>query len=140
MGTKGLDQNDSLWTGDVLIFSASQVTAAQALDSALTFYVIEDDNTKCVIKNPELQDVFSEIRDTLLTIQIPSRPNTVQTGLGLLATSVGRTLSGFLFNQDDDIVGVLVEEGELGLSYADATHAIVLAGQPIQGRVNLVVR
>lgn len=139
------DQNDAAWTGQVLLLGKDQVNAAQAYDSSVIYTVWEDDNTACKIVRAG-SDVDAQINDASLALS--DAANAIAAYLAdnrtafLVAYRLVRDVKD-LFGalQNDDFVGFIVDASKAGVSYTDATHAIVRSVNgrlEIEGRVKLV--
>jgi len=140
------DQNGDTWYGAVLLASKDQANAAQAVDSAMVYLVLEDDNTACVIVKDaqQLSDqigavaaIAVEAANAVLAFFYFDNP-------AMAARSLIKAVQDiFSASQNDDIVGIMVEASKVGVSYSDATHAIVqnVNGQlQITGRARLTVQ
>ena len=138
------DQNGSSWSGQVLLFSKAQIDSAQGRDTAVVYWMWEDDNTACKIVKNQI-DVSEFIKRVA---------QVVDSGWsGIKAIFDGKFAVGFkklasamnIFSslQNDDIVGLIVAKEAVKQEWTDATHAIVTYNSDntpnIQGRVKLVV-
>jgi hypothetical protein len=139
------DQNDAAWTGQVLLLGKDQVNAAQAYDSSVIYTVWEDDNTACKIVRAG-SDVDAQINDASLALSDAATAIAAYLADNRTAFLVAyrlvrdvKDLFGAL--QNDDFVGFIVDASKAGVSYTDATHAIVRSVNgrlEIEGRVKLV--
>jgi hypothetical protein len=140
------DQNNLTWNGNVRIMDTTQLIAAQAVDSVLTYWVFEDDNTACDLRfgasgdaNAYLQQIATQgnetphvwrnrwqyqAQDPLLVYFLRTGWNIIQ---GLVATS------------KDDVVAIMVKPSSYGQSYTDANMTLVNPTTSlIVGRAKLV--
>jgi hypothetical protein len=134
------DQNDSYHAGYVLILSAAQLNQARAVDSAINYWVIEDDNTACsVVKNAgDVTDYIVAaggfVAGTLVAfVNLLTDPLSVPANWWKSITAV------FGGTQNDDIVGILVPPASVGQSYSDANRAIINKQGGIEGRMEFVL-
>lgn len=135
------DQNDHDWGGLVKIATIEQFNAAQALDSGAIIMVWEDDNTACRIKRPSATAQQWIVAATgaanagrAFAKKNASVLDQLLSAAGLLVTALNLISS----EADDDFVGLVERSDVVGVSYIDATHAIVDQNQVIRGRLNIV--
>ncbi len=140
------DQDDNTWTGLVRLLDSSQVIAAQAVDSAITYWVFEDDNTACEIKLEHVDDANS-FYQALANQLTPGTPrawrnrwtNNTNDPIWEYFLKTGWSIvSGLLASTTDDIVGVMGKPSTYSQSYTDANVSIVNPYQGIVGRAMLV--
>jgi len=139
------DQNGSTWAGWVLLFSAAQLNAAQAIDTAQALWVWEDDNDDCKIvkKDRDVLDYIKSLAPLVIGGKNAVRAliKNVTFGTVIAAGTVLLKAIDTIFStwQNDDIVGLLVPADAVGQTYADATHAIVDKQAVVRGRARLTL-
>lgn len=137
------DQNNSTWTGRVLLLSQTQIDAATAMDSTLTYWVFEDDNTSCVLKfggsgDADAYKAGVALRATNGRLGVRNRWQQPQDPF-TVAWQFVRSLVGMLIdNSKDDIVGMMVRKEEVGETWSDANMALIDKYGLTAGRANLV--
>ncbi len=137
------DQNSQTWDSRTLILSQAQIDAAAVPDSAVGYWVFEDDNTACVINlgngDPGLQEFLAGTRLGVLGGRIEWRNRAGPQDPILLALNLARTVLGALTSSSkDDIIGILVKPGDVGQTYSDANFAIANMSGAIEGRMKIV--
>jgi hypothetical protein len=148
------NQDDNTWTGRVRIMDSAQAASSEAADSAsLTFWVIEDDDTKCLIKlqnGATANNVYQALFGSSPYDSLPGTPRVWRNRFLYhapdplvveLAKSAWKIITGIVADDDDDIVGLMVNPANIGQSYSDANMAIVArnAGSlTVVGRAKLV--
>lgn len=136
---KRFDQNDKFWSGDVLLFSRTEIDAYRARASdGFNVLVWEDDDTACTIKNDK-----DNIKGAIETTSDVYKVASVKSDDGLLV-QIGRFVAALYRNaswllSNDDWLGDAVDQRMVGRSDADATHA-VMKGTSYNGRIKLVMR
>ncbi|MGE0352267.1 MAG: hypothetical protein AB7Q69_03420 [Gemmatimonadales bacterium] len=131
------DQNGTNWNGSVLLLSEYQLGQLAAIDTAMVFLVIEDDNEACLFVKDEA-DVFNFIAaagaslinslNAIATLNVPN-----------LARNFYKTIQALISGlQNDDIVGIAVKTSAYPVSYGDANMVIVKDDHSIAGRANFV--
>jgi hypothetical protein len=138
------DQNDTYWSGNVMLFSLSQIQATQTIDSSMALWVWEDDNDACKIVKQDV-DIERLVKDLVPLVSSGRNAIKVLASQGIwnvlaAATYVLKVLNVFSNFQNDDIVGVILPEASVNQNYSDATHAIVDRNAVVRGRVNLIMR
>lgn len=139
------NQDAPIWGGQVTLMTARQLQVAQSLDSSLAYWVWEDDADPCLIrKAPDsIWDYFIRIANVLRNHQNALKPivtgDNRQITLGQILKLLGAIFGAM---NNDDVVGLIVAESEVGVDFTDATHVIVHesnGSRQVTGRVKLAL-
>jgi hypothetical protein len=135
---KRFDQNNHFWSGDVLLFTKAELDAyRERASDGYNVLVWEDDDTACTIKNDK-DNIKGAIQTTSDVYKVASvRDDGLLLQIGRFIAALYKNASWLLSN--DDWLGDAVDQGMVGRSDADATHA-VMKGTSINGRIKLVLR
>jgi len=119
------DQNDADWSGDVLLYTQQEIDTykAQHPGQGVRVFVIEDDDTPCVIKtdNLSLNRLFATA-DSVYKLYTAGKDQTTTVGKVWWAAQIARkiwTYAAGLIKTNDDLVGNAVDANVVG----DHTHA-----------------
>jgi hypothetical protein len=141
------DQNGASWSGQVRLLSYDQIRVAQSNpDSAIVLWLWEDDAFPCAIKRDsrEVNSYLSRVGNVIWTHRNAIRPIIRRDWKEIRPDSLFRLIRD-IFNalNNDDIVGIIVDQRELGLYFSDATHVIVHVKdddtREVRGRVRLAL-
>jgi hypothetical protein len=119
------DQNDADWSGDVLLFTQTEIDAYKAQHPGLgvRVFVVEDDDTQCVIKadNTSLNRLLSNVDDTYKLYTAGKDQKTTIGKVWFFAQLARKiwTLAGSLIKTNDDLVGNAIDATIVG----DLSHA-----------------
>ena len=139
------NQDDHDWSGNVLLFSQAQLDSykAEHPGQSLRILVLEDDDTRCVIKtdSARIQRFFSEIvshygeltggKDTLSIVKVYKR-----------ASALLKLLTEFwsALQSQDDIVGTAIEDAVAGEYFPGANWIIKGENSATHGALKLEMR
>lgn len=118
------DQNDADWAGDVLLYTQPEIDAykAQHPGQGVRVFVIEDDDTPCVIKadNTSLNRLFSTVDETYKLYTAGKDQKTTFGRIWWAAQLVRKiwTYAAGLIKTNDDLVGNAIDANVVG----DLTH------------------
>jgi hypothetical protein len=119
------DQNDADWIGDVLLYTQSEIDAykTQHPGQGVRVFVIEDDDTPCVIKadNTSLNRLFATA-DSVYKLYTAGKDQNTTIGKVWWAAQIVRkiwTYAAGLIKTNDDLVGNAIAANVVG----DLTHA-----------------
>jgi hypothetical protein len=107
--------------------------------------VWEDDNTLCQIKKEDF-DLVQRIRGIGVAVGGYTAVKAAAAGGPIPLLIAAATFSAAIYNSvsflwtNDDFLGTYVNASAVGLSYADANHALYLDSGQINGRAMLVMR
>jgi hypothetical protein len=119
------DQNDADWSGDVLLYTQTEIDAykAQHPGQGVRVFVVEDDDTPCVIKadNTSLNRLLSTVDDTYKLYTAGKDQKTTIGRVWLFAQLARKiwTLAAGLIKTNDDLVGNAIDATIVG----DLSHA-----------------
>lgn len=134
------DQNHTSWEGLVQLATLQQMAAAQAIDNGAIFMVWEDDNTPCRIRRGN-SNTRQKVESAAAAVN-GARAFQQKNGLDQILAAVALLFTAWdllsALNQDD-FVGLLVVEEEVGQNTALFTHAIVNENGTIVGKANIIV-
>lgn len=123
-GTRYYDQNDADWSGDVLLFTQSEIDSykLQHPGQGMRALVVEDDDTPCVLKadNTSLNRLFDTL-DTAYKLYTAGKDATTPIGKAWWAAQILRkiwTFAAGLIKTNDDLVGNAIAASIVG----DLTH------------------
>ena len=141
---KYFDQNTGFWEGRALLFSQEEI-AAFFNRYADGFHILfwEDDNQPCTMKldgNP-LADFVKSASQSFGSVAfkfVPKIGSWYLAGAVFVASMFANPGSWMLTN--DDFVGLAIPQNEWSTPYLDNTHVIVLPGNVLNGRANIVLR
>ncbi|HTL05755.1 MAG TPA: hypothetical protein VL241_08420, partial [Gemmatimonadales bacterium] len=123
------NQDELDWRGSVMLFSQAQLDAykAEHPGQALKVLVLEDDDTRCVIKtdSARIAKLFSQILTTYGTL-VGGRDTLISVRTFRKAQSLFKllTLTWSLFQSQDDIVGTAIEDSVAG-EYSSGANWII---------------
>lgn len=124
-GNRYYDQNDADWSGDVLLFTQSEIDAykLQHPGQGVRALVVEDDDTPCVLKadNTSLNRLFDTV-DGAYKLYTAGKDATTPIGKAWWAAQILRkiwTYAAGLIKTNDDIVGNAIDATIVG----DLSHA-----------------
>lgn len=134
------NQDDNTWTGSVRIMDSAQAVAAEGVDSLVTFWMWEDDNTRCEIHVGAAGDADAIYRQILTpTRGWRNRFSTqAQDPLISFIQKAWSIISGILNGAADDFVGLLIDPAHVSQSWDDANLAVVHHSAGVVGRVRMV--
>jgi hypothetical protein len=139
------DQNDLDWSGNVLLFSKSQLDAYNAAhpQQNLRVFVVEDDDTACQIKTDvgRAEHLFHVVDSTyrLLTGGNDSTNAIVRAyKYAKAAKNLWQAVASF-FKTNDELVGNAVEDDIVGSSYPDYNWFVKGDNNITNGWINLVM-
>ncbi len=127
-----------------MILSQAQINAAIAVDSTITYWVYEDDNTACLLllaSANEPNDVKTALQAYTPGQLVGWRNKPPPYWLDPIQIAVGfaRTIVAALFSSSkDDIVGMAVSPVPYGLSFTDANVVVLNRDGILEGRLKLV--
>ena len=123
-GGRYYDQNDADWSGDVLLYTQQEIDAykSQHPGQGVRVFVIEDDDTPCVIKtdNLSLNRLFATV-DSVYKLYTGGKDQTTIVGKAWWAAQILRklwTYAAGLIKTNDDLVGNAIAASVVG----DFTH------------------
>lgn len=124
-GNRYYDQNDADWSGDVLLFTQSEIDSykLQHPGQGVRALVVEDDDTPCVLKadNTSINRLFDTV-DGAYKLYSAGKDTTTRIGKAWWAAQILRkiwTYAAGLIKTNDDIVGNAIDATIVG----DLTHA-----------------
>ncbi len=136
------DQNSQTWNSRTLILSQAQIDAAAVPDSAVMYWVFEDDNEACVIRllgSGDPGDFMTQVAQQTAGGRIHWRNRFAPLDPISLAVNLVRDMvSALTSSSKDDQVGILVNPSDVGQGYMDANFAIVNGQGGIEGRMKIV--
>jgi hypothetical protein len=144
-GYYSFDQNNLDWTGNVLLFTQTQLANYKSAhpSSNLRIFVVEDDDTACQIKTDvnrfgslikAVEGAYPQLtggKDTVTSVKLWKRANALQKILRALAS---------LITTNDDLVGNAVESAVVGEYHAGANWVVKGESNATNGWLNLVMR
>ena len=144
-GPYTFDQNDLDWSGNVLLFSKTQLDQYNAAHPSqnLRVFVVEDDDTACQIKTDvgRAEQLF-KIVDSLynnLTAGNDSSTTVVRAyKYAKAAKSFWQAIASF-FKTNDDVVGTAVEDDIVGTTYPGYNWFVKGDNNITNGWINLVM-
>ena len=119
------DQNDADWSGDVLLYTQPEIDAykAQHPGQGVRVFVIEDDDTPCVIKadNTSLNRLFTTVDETYKLYTAGKDQKTTFGKVWWAAQLIRKiwTYTAGLIKTNDDLVGNAIDATVVG----DLSHA-----------------
>ena len=139
------NQDDTDWSGNVMLFSQAQLDAykAEHPGQALRILVMEDDDTRCVIKtdSTRVKRFFEQIaanygsftggKDTLLSVKTYHKAATLLNLFRMLWSAI---------QSQDDIVGTAIEDSVAGEYFPGANWIIKGENTATQGALRLEMR
>ncbi len=144
-GPYTFDQNDLDWSGNVLLFSKTQLDQYNAAhpNQNIRVFVVEDDDTACQIKTDpnrfqHLIDVVDSTYGRLTSGNDSSRIIPKYFGRAKSAYNIFRALAS-LIKTDDDLVGNAVEDQVVGATYPGFNWFVKGDNNITNGWINLVV-
>ena len=144
-GPYTFDQNDLDWSGNVLLFSKTQLDQYNAAhpNQNIRVFVVEDDDTACQIKTDpnrfqRLIDVVDSTYGRLTSGNDSSRIIPKYFGRAKSAYNIFRALAS-LIKTDDDLVGNAVEDQVVGATYPGFNWFVKADNNITNGWINLVV-
>lgn len=124
-GNRYYDQNNADWSGDVLLFTQSEIDSykLQHPGQGVRALVVEDDDTPCVLKtdNTSINRLFDTV-DNAYKLYTAGKDATTPIGKAWWAAQILRkiwTYAAGLINTNDDLVGNAIDATIVG----DLTHA-----------------
>jgi len=139
------DQNDLDWSGNVLLFSKTQLDQYNAAhpNQNIRVFVVEDDDTACQIKTDpnrfqHLIDVVDSTYGRLTSGNDSSTFIPKYFGRAKSAYNIFRALAS-LIKTDDDLVGNAVEDQVVGATYPGFNWFVKGDNNITNGWINLVV-
>jgi hypothetical protein len=144
-GPYTFDQNDLDWSGQVLLFSKTQLNAYNAAhpQQNLRVFIVEDDDTACQIKTDvgRAERLF-QVVDSLykdLTGGNDSSSVTVKAyKYAKAGKSLWQAITSF-FKTNDDLVGTAVEDDIVGTTYPGFNWFVKGDNNVTNGWINLVM-
>ncbi len=144
-GPYTFDQNDLDWSGNVLLFSKTQLDQYNAAhpNQNLRVFVVEDDDTACQIKTDvgRAERLFKVV-DSLysnLTGGNDSSTSVVKAyKYARAAKSLWQSIASF-FKTNDDVVGTAVEDDIVGATYPGYNWFVKGDNNITNGWINLVM-
>jgi hypothetical protein len=144
-GPYTFDQNDLDWSGNVLLFSKTQLDTYNAAhpQQNLRVFVVEDDDTACQIKTDVgraervFQLVDSLYRD-LTAGNDSSGPISKAYKYAKAGKSLWQAIASF-FKTNDDLVGTAVEDDIVGTTYPGYNWFVKGENNITNGWINLVM-
>lgn len=138
---KVFDQNGNFWTGSVMLFSEQEATQyTNKFTEGFNILFWEDDDTSCTIKtdgNSLLDALHSTATATGAALAVKLVPAAWWVKAGAFVATLFSSADWLMTN--DDFLGVAVDMTELGESFPDASHDIMLAGSS-NGRARIIWR
>ncbi|MGH7534671.1 MAG: hypothetical protein ACREMG_03695, partial [Gemmatimonadales bacterium] len=140
------DQNNHDWTGNVLLYTQTQLTNYKAGHPSqnMRVFVVEDDDTACQIKTDAnrfgalvkaVESAYPQLtggKDSVTSIsKIFKRANALQ--------KILRALASFI-TTSDDLVGNAVESAVVGAAYPGANWVVKGDNNATNGWINLIMR
>ena len=139
------NQDDVDWSGNVMLFSQGQLDAykAEHPGQALRILVMEDDDTRCVIKtdSARVKRLFEQIaanygsltggKDTLVSVKTFKKASTLINLFKMLWSVI---------QSQDDIVGTAIEDSVAGEYFPGANWIIKGENTATQGALRLEMR
>jgi hypothetical protein len=122
-GPYAFDQNERDWSGDVLLFSQTQLDDYKAAHSgqSLRVLALEDDDTACkIITNKDDLDAIFRLADSIYSKRTGGRDTTTSSGKYYKAAKVLRnlfTLIASFLKTNDDLIGTAIEDAVVGSYY-----------------------
>jgi len=144
-GPYTFDQNDLDWSGNVLLFSKTQLDEYNAAhpNQNIRVFVVEDDDTACQIKTDpnrfqHLVDVVDSSYARLTSGNDSTRFIPKYFGRARSAYNIFRALAN-LIKTNDDLVGNAVEDRVVGTAYPGYNWFVKGDNNITNGWINLVV-
>jgi len=144
-GPYTFDQNDLDWSGNVLLFSKTQLDQYNAAhpNQNVRVFVVEDDDTACQIKTDpnrfqHLVDVVDSSYGRLTSGNDSTRFIPKYFGRARSAYNIFRALAN-LIKTNDDLVGNAVEDKVVGTAYPGYNWFVKGDNNITNGWINLVV-
>jgi hypothetical protein len=144
-GPYTFDQNDLDWSGNVLLFSKTQLDQYNAAhpNQNIRVFVVEDDDTACEIKTDpnrfqHLVDVVDSTYGRLTSGNDSTRVIAKYFGSAKSAYNIWRALAS-LIKTNDDLVGNAVEDKVVGAYYPGYNWFVKGDNNITNGWINLVV-
>ena len=144
-GPYTFDQNDLDWSGNVLLFSKTQLDQYNAAhpQQNLRVFVVEDDDTACQIKTDvgRAERLFKVVDSLYSNL---TAGNDSSTGL-IKAYKYARGAKSFwqaitsFFKTNDDVVGTAVEDDIVGATYPGYNWLVKGDNNVTNGWINLVM-
>jgi hypothetical protein len=138
---RSFDQNDNTWTGNVLLFTQSEIEAYNLRESdGFNIMIWEDDDTACTLKyDKDFLKGAIELTKSIYNVVSTAvkEDQSWEVAAGRFIAAVYNSASWLLSN--DDWIGVMVDESATSYSFSDANH-VVFEGSSYRGRANLILR
>ena len=144
-GPYSFDQNDLDWSGNVLLFSKTQLDQYNAAHPSqnLRVFVVEDDDTACQIKTDvgraeQLFKIVDSLYNNLTGGNDSSTAVVKAYKYAKAAKSFWQAIASF-FKTNDDVVGTAVEDDIVGSSYPGYNWFVKGDNNITNGWINLVM-
>jgi len=144
-GPYSFDQNDLDWSGNVLLFSKTQLDQYNAAHPSqnLRVFVVEDDDTACQIKTDvgraeQLFKVVDSLYNNLTGGNDSSTAVVKAYKYAKAAKSLWQAIASF-FKTNDDVVGTAVEDDIVGSAYPGYNWFVKGDNNITNGWINLVM-
>jgi hypothetical protein len=140
------DQNTTVWSGSVLLFSQSQLDAykAQHPNQAIRVFIVEDDDGACVIKtdSARVERLFQQIVSTYGDLTGGKDSTIVSVKTFKKAFSLLKLLKSFwsVITTQDDVVGTAIEDAVAGESAPNANWIVKGENTITHGAIRLEMR
>lgn len=145
-GAYTYDQNDTSWTGTVLLFSQAQLDGYRAAHpgQSIRIFLVEDDDAVCQIRtgNNSFEDVM-QLVDTTYARLTGARDTTsgiIRVIKGARSLQKLLTLVTHLINTNDEMVGNAIEDAVAGISYPGANWIVKGENNVTNGWLKLEMR
>jgi hypothetical protein len=145
-GAYAYDQNDTSWTGTVLLFSQAQLDGYKAAHpgQSIRIFLVEDDDAVCEIRsgNDTFEDVMQLLDTTYvrLTGARDTTSGTIRVIKGARSLQKLLTLVTHLINTNDEMVGNAIEDAVAGISYPGANWIVKGENNVTNGWLKLEMR
>jgi hypothetical protein len=146
-GSYYFDQNGTNWSGNVLLFSQTQLDnyKAQHAGQSVRLFFMEDDDTACELrnKNASIQTLIGTVDE--LTRGLSGGRDTVTSlsqrlyKYALAAQKIYAVVASFI-NTNDDMIGNAVESATTGEYYTGYNWVLKGEGGRTNGFINLLMR
>jgi len=144
-GPYTFDQNDLDWSGNVLLFSKTQLDQYNAAhpNQNLRVFVVEDDDTACQIKTDvgraeRVFEVVDSLYGQLTAGNDSSGPIQKAYKYAKAGKSLWEAIASF-FKTNDDLVGTAVEDDIVGATYPGYNWFVKGDNNITNGWINLVM-
>ncbi len=145
-GPYTFDQNDLDWSGNVLLFSKTQLDQYNAAhpNQNLRVFIVEDDDTACKIKTDvgRAERIFHVVDSVYNDLSAGHDSSTVVVRAYKYARgakNLWEAIASF-FKTNDDLVGNAVEDDVVGLTYPGYNWFVKGDNNITNGWINLIMR